>query len=319
MNLSLAPIQGMTLAYYRNLYAEIFGNIDIYYSPFIATTKMREVNPVIFKDIFPDSNKIKHQIVPQLLGNNGIDFRYYASRMVDMGYKEINWNIGCPYHAVTKKLKGSGLLNHPDMIKTFLDEVCKDDSYNLSVKMRLGLNTLEEGVKVIDILNDYPLSGVTIHGRTGAQKYEGHVDLHAFDTLYSACKHEITYNGDIFTVDDYYKIQKKFPSIDRFMLARGVLYDPFLPGTIKGKVIPTEAKLDKMRTFHDGVYNYFQSLSPREKQLCDKMKEFWMYNSVHLDPTGEFIKNIKRSHSLSDYLKSVDQILSDSNVWIESI
>lgn len=315
MKLSLAPIQGMTLAYYRNLYSEIFGNIDIYYSPFIATTDMRKVNPVIFKDLFPESNTVSHPIVPQLLGNNGVDFKYYASRIVDLGYKEINWNIGCPYHTVTKKLKGSGILNHPDMIEAFLDEVCLDDSYDLNVKMRLGLNNLDEGMKVIEILNQYPLSGLTIHGRTGMQKYEGNVDLDAFEELYSSCKHQVTYNGDIFTLQDYKEIQERFPSIDNYMLGRGALADPFLPAAIKGNIIPTEEKMKKMRIFHDAVYSYYEEMSSGDKLLCDKMKEFWMYNSVHLDPTGEYMMKIKRSHTTDSYMEVVNQMLSLKNTW----
>ncbi len=56
-------------------------------------------------------------------------------------------DIGCPFHTVTKKTKGSGILPHPDLIKAFLDEVCKDTTYDLTIKMRLGLHHLDEGIK----------------------------------------------------------------------------------------------------------------------------------------------------------------------------
>ncbi len=319
MKLSLAPIQGMTLAYYRNLYAEIFGGIDAYYSPFIATTSMRKDSLSLFKDILPEVNDNKLDIVPQLLGNNGADFKYFASKITDMGYNEINWNIGCPFPMVTNKKKGSGILPYPEMIKELLDEVCQDDSYDLTVKMRLGLNDLEEGMKVVELLNDYPLKGVIIHGRTGQQKYTGHVDLDAFETLYSACKHEVTYNGDIYTFEDYKKIQARFPKIDNFMLGRGALRDPFLPSTIKGNNIPTTQKIEKIKEFHDSVFSHYINILSGDKHLCDKMKEFWTYLSIHVDPSGKFMKKIKKSRTTAAYLDTVNQMFDGTNSWYESV
>jgi tRNA-dihydrouridine synthase len=317
MKLFLAPIQGTTVAYYRNIYNEIFGGIDAYYTPFISTSDKRSASKVLFKDLFKEKNNSEIKIIPQLLGNNGPDFRHYASVITDMGYSDINWNIGCPFSTVTKKKKGSGILIYPDIIKKFLDEVSKDDSYNLTVKMRLGLNDIEEGIKVIKLLNDYPLDGVIIHGRTGKQMYKGNVDLDSFETLNSLSKHKITYNGDIFTYNDFIKIQKRFPKIDNFMLGRGALRDPFLASKIKGTDIPNDKKLEKMKLFHDFIYNDFKSKLSGDRHLCDKMKEFWTYASIHLDSNGKLFKKLKKCHKCDDYLKIVNQISNSSNTWID--
>ena len=319
MKLFLAPIQGMTLAYYRNIYADIFGGIDAYYSPFIATTSMRKDSLALFKDILPEFNNKDLNIVPQLLGNNGSDFRYFTNKIVDMGYKEINWNIGCPFPMVTKKKKGSGILPYPDMIKEFLDEVCLDDSYDLTVKIRLGLNNLEEGIKVVELLNEYPLSGVIIHGRTGIQKYTGTVDLDAFEVLNSACKHEVTYNGDIFSLDDFKKIHARFPSINNFMLGRGALRDPFLPSAIKGNDVLTADKIIKIKEFHDSVYNHYKNVLSGDKHLGDKMKEFWTYMSIHIDPSGKYMKKIRKCRTNAAYLDVINQMLDSSNTWRDSL
>jgi len=328
MKLFLAPIHGVTLDHYRNQFAEIFEGFDAYYAPFIATAEEKKVGKTIFRDILPKSDTTMN-VVPQLLGNNGTDFRNYASIIADMGYKEINWNIGCPSGTVIKKKKGSGILPHPDMIKAFLDEVCKDDSYDLTVKMRLGLDKLEEGIDVIDLLNQYPLSGVTIHGRTGKQQYEGHVDLDSFEVLYSACKHEMTYNGDIYTVEDFKRIQARFPLINKFMLGRGALKNPFLPSIIKGINISDSEKLKKMKDFHDSLYNYYKSqLSidkhsisqlAKDKLLLSKMKEFWVFKSTHVDPSGKHFEELKKSTTCDVYLDIVDQMLETSGSWQETI
>lgn len=318
MNLFLAPIQGMTMSCYRAAFAKIFGGFDAYYTPFIITDAMKNPNPLLFKDLIPKPNDSEVKIIPQLLSNNGSDFRLFTSALVDMGYNEINWNIGCPFPMVTTKKKGSGILPYPDMIKKFLDIACKDSNYTMTVKMRLGLEDSEEGLHVMKLLNEYPLGGVIIHARTGKQMYTGKVDLDAFEALSDACKHEVTYNGDIFTYDDFMRIHLRFPSIKNFMLGRGALRDPFLPSLIKGQIIPPADKISMIRHFHDEIYNHYRTTLSGDKHLCDKMKEFWLYMSVHTDKDGKFIKKIRKCHTSADYLDRVNQLLNSSSMWGDS-
>jgi tRNA-dihydrouridine synthase len=305
----------MTTACYRNAFDEIFGGIDKYYSPFIATTDHNRISKSLLKDILPEHNDPYLKVIPQLLGNNGTDFRLFSSAIVELGYDEINWNIGCPFPMVTNKKKGSGLLPYSDMIKEFLDTVCADIDYTLTVKMRLGLNNPEEGMKVMDVLNQYPLGGVIIHARTGNQMYTGKVDLASFEALASACRHNITYNGDITTCNDFFNISRRFPLINNFMLGRGALSDPFLPSAIKGKVVPTENKMSMIKKFHDEIFYYYKNILSGDKHLCDKMKEFWSYLSLHMDKDGKLMKKIKKCHSVSSYFEIVNKVLDNPSMW----
>lgn len=310
MNLFLAPIQGATVAHYRNTYNKIFGGFDAYYAPFIDTTQKNKNEEALFKDIHPDLIDDGTRVIPQLLGNNGSDFKEFAAIIAAMGYDEINWNIGCPYPMVAKKLKGSGLMAYPEKIEAFLDEVCKDSSYDLTIKMRLGYNALEEGHKVIELLNDYPLKGLIIHGRTGIQKYAGVVDLDGFEALYKASKHTITYNGDIYSLNDYNTIQARFPEINNFMLGRGALRNPFLAGEIKGQYVSDEEKIKKIQAFHKSIYTDYKAHLSGDKHLLDRMKEFWSYLSFSIDDDGKFMKKIKKCKTSDAYLSIIDEKFS---------
>ena len=180
--------------------------------------------------------------------------------------------------------------------------------------MRLGLNSAEEGEKVIEILNRYPLKGVIIHARTGSQIYSGSVDLKSFGTLYSACRHETTYNGDLFSSEDLKRLQLLFPSLDNFMLGRGALRDPFLPSELKGHSVPEADRIMKIKAFHDQVFEYYSSVLSGDRHLCDRMNEFWSYLSVPLDPSGRFLKKLKKCHSISTYKDLVNQLFSTIKV-----
>jgi len=314
MKLSLAPIQGSTIAFYRALYHDLFGGIDTYYSPFIGTTDPGKSSKVLYKDLFPENNREDIRVIPQLLGNKGHDFNYYASKIVDMGYSEINWNIGCPFPTVSKKIKGSGILAHPDMVDRFLDEVCKEKNYDLTVKMRLGLTDFTEGQAIMKILNQYPIHKVILHARTGDQKYEGHVHLDAFEDQYNLCEHELVYNGDIFKVEDVNIIEKRFPKVNEIMIGRGALRDPFLPGDIKG-IHHDADRMAIIKHFHQTVFDHYAEVLSGDKHLTDRMKEFWSYLSFHMDPSGKYLKKIKKCKTKDAYLTVVNQLFQASQIW----
>lgn len=308
MKLYLAPLQGMTNAFYRNSYAKIFQNIDKYYAPFIPTTS-HKFNFSVLKDIFPENNSKNITLVPQLLSNNGDDFHNYANIIHSLNYSEINWNIGCPFPTVTSKKRGSGILPYPELIQNFLEAIFKNNpKYKMSIKMRLGLNDQEEGIKVINILNNYPIYELTIHGRIGTQVYKGNVDLIAFEKLISLSKHDIVYNGDILSIEDFNKIKERFPNINKFMLGRGALRYPFLPSKIKGFEIDKNEEIKKLYEFHNLIYEYCKNTLSGEKHLYDKMKEFWTYMSYSFNLDEKAIKTIKKCQNTTTYLNIIDTI-----------
>lgn len=308
MEVILAPIHGLTHAFYRNNYDAIFGGFDTYYAPFISTTDLRLDDSVLFDDVLPTNNSSSIKLIPQILSNNGEDFTYFGNRIADFGYNEINWNLGCPQRKITKKMKGSVLMSHPDLVKRVLDQVCRDKTFDLTVKIRLGVTGLEDGMEVIELLNDYPLSGVIIHPRTAKQMYGGQVDLNAFESVYKQCKHEVTYNGDIFTKEDFYKMQKRFPSINKFMIGRGALKNPFLPMSIHGIELSHKEKLNKLMEFHDGILEHYIKSIPTELRVIGKMKEFWPYLAWFFDSSSDLIKQIRSTNNYKDYYKIINKL-----------
>lgn len=309
MNIFLAPIQSLTMDYYRKIHADLFTGVDKYYAPFITTTDRQKYSKLLLKDIYPENNDLS-KTIPQLLSNNGSDFIDFSEKIVAMGYSEINWNIGCPFSMVTRKKRGSGILPYPDMIKALLDEVCKAKPYDLTVKMRLGMTQLDEGIEVVKLLNDYPIKSVMIHGRTASQKYEGTVDLDAFEALYKLCKHDVTYNGDIFTPDDYSRISQRFPDIDNYMLGRGLLSDPLLAAKIKGQSFTRSEIQTATMAFHDSLFAFFSNKFDKDSVLCGKMKEFWSYMKHTFDEDDIYFEEIKRCQDSNTYLKIVYDMIN---------
>ncbi len=138
MNYSLAPMEGITGHTFRRVHAECFGALDCYYTPFLAPPRVgNSFGGKAFKEIDPLNNEGLN-VIPQLLTKNADEFVWAARELAELGYAEVNLNLGCPSGTVVSKGKGSGFLRNLDELEVFLRDVCDRSPLPVSVKTRLG-------------------------------------------------------------------------------------------------------------------------------------------------------------------------------------
>ena len=113
MKFYLAPLEGITTYVYRNAYHKYFRPMDKYFTPFIVPHIDKKFNTRELKELSKEHNDGLY-VVPQLLTNNAEDFQKTARDIIDLGYDELNLNLGCPSGTVVAKKKGSGFLAYPD-------------------------------------------------------------------------------------------------------------------------------------------------------------------------------------------------------------
>jgi tRNA-dihydrouridine synthase len=312
MKFYFAPMEGMTGYIYRNAHNHFFGNIDKYYSPFISANqkgsfKTREIN-----DISPENN---HGLVliPQLLTNNAQDFINSTAKIKELGYEEINLNLGCPSGTVVAKHKGSGFLAKREELDAFLEEIFTHSVMEISVKTRIGKDQPEEFYELIEIFNKYPIKELTIHPRIQKDIYKNKPNLPVFKDALKLSKNPVCYNGDITSVKDYKDFTAQFPEVDAIMIGRGSLNNPGLTGMILGNKAPDKLKL---REFHNQVYEDYRKIMPGERNVLFKMKEFWFYLISMFGDNGKYAKRIKKSERLRDYEEAVASIFIELNIAI---
>ena len=110
MKFYLAPMEGITTYIYRNALHHHYGGFDCYYTPFLSN---KVLSTKELRDISPENNKDMN-VVPQILTNRAETFIAIAERLQTCGYKEVNFNLGCPSRTVVAKKRGSGFLSVPD-------------------------------------------------------------------------------------------------------------------------------------------------------------------------------------------------------------
>jgi tRNA-dihydrouridine synthase len=306
-----SPLQGFTDFRFRNAQNKIFGGIDTFYSPYIRLNGKLVIKPSYERDLLPENN-LDLEVIPQVMTNDADEFIFVAKYVQELGYKELNWNLGCPYPMVTKSGMGSGLIGNPEKINHILERAHAESDIIVSMKMRLGFDNSEEILEVLPILDTYPIKNIAIHARIGKQLYKGGVNLDAFQQCIDNTIHKLYYNGDITSVAKFHEMQERFPNIEHWMIGRGLISDPFLPSMIKNNSTEYPAnKIELFSAFHDTLYAiYCESLSGSTHILL-KMYHLWEYFSATFSNPHKVLKKIKKAQSIRNYEAAVAEIFKN--------
>ena len=339
MKFYYAPMESITIYLYRNIYEQLFGEIDKYYTPFIMPNGKRTFKTREFQDVLPEHNEGLH-IVPQILTKSSEDFIRTAKELKELGYDEVNLNLGCPSRTVVAKQKGSGFLREPEVLDDFLTEIFEaldmkisiktriglrdteelDDflteifealDMKISIKTRIGLRDTEEFEEILSIYNRHPVYELTIHPRLQQEFYKGKPHLDVFEYAVNHSENPLCYNGDIVTKEDYDNITTRFPDVDAVMIGRGLLRNPALVREIKYGQKLTKRELLKM---HDTLYEAYQGYLSGDKNVLYKMKEFWNNAAVMFTNHEKYAKKIRKVQTLKNYEQAVNALFNDQEL-----
>ncbi len=291
-----APLQGFTDFVWRNAHAEVFGNVDIYYTPFMRMVNHSIPNRYI-ADVNPENNVAR--IRPQILATNPEDATLMVKQLRDMGYTEIDINLGCPHPPIAGKKKGSGMLAHPAMCEELFVVLSKIEEVRYSIKMRLGYDSFHQWQDILPLMDIISPMEIVVHLRMGKQMYRGEVNTDEFSMLYEACHYPIIYNGDITSTSQIELLQHRYPQLSGVMVGRALLAKPYLfCNYVDG------ADLER---FHAILYSQYQKhLLVGEHQILTKMKSLWEYFLPDADK--KLRKAIKKCNSIARYEQIVAQI-----------
>ncbi len=304
-----SPLQGFTDFKFRNAFNKYFGGIDTFYAPYIRLKDNMEMKSSNFRDILPVNNTVT-ELIPQVLTNDADEFLLVAKDVQELGYKELNWNLGCPSPTVTKRGLGSGLLPDVEQIDNILYKVHSKSDIIVSVKMRPGFDNNEEIFKILPVLDKYPLKNIAVHARTGKQQYKGEADPETFKRCIGNTRHKLIYNGDITSVEKFREIQQLLPETDTWMIGRGVIADPFLPQMIKtNSTQHPENNIEIFKEFHDELYGEYEQALSGASHLLTKMYHFWEYFSMSFTNSHKVLKKFKKAKTIVAYKSAVSETL----------
>ena len=217
----LAPLRGVTIRCFRETFAEEIraAGFTEAITPFISA--ISGFDPLKDRELanrtVEQSNNRTILLTPQFIGKDPEALRDCLLRVKQAGYGTADLNCGCPFPMVRNKGRGSGILRTPDVLRRMLEVGCEVmGPGNFSMKARLGVDRTDELLKLMPMINEFPLRFLTVHARTARQMYEGSCEVEKLREVEKVAKVPVVINGDIpFPVP-----RSTFPDPSRLMIGR---------------------------------------------------------------------------------------------------
>lgn len=304
--LHLAPLQSFTDYHFRNAFQQTLGDVDRFYAPYLKMNNDGSLKEGPKKDVLFENNPFE-TVVPQVMAASASDFLVMARYLEELGYTELNWNLGCPYPMVAKRDLGAGILNKPEKICAILNEVQQQTPLKIGLKMRMGYEDTSDILRILPALNQFELTEIIVHARYGKQLYQGTCDHERFAACIPLTNHRLIYNGDIRTVADFSYLKNMFPTVSQWMLGRGAVANPFLFEMIQedSEEFPDDW-FDVFLEFVSLLLESHLKASTNEGNILVKMQHYWEYFSTAHETLHELGKRVKKCKNLKEYQEKIE-------------
>jgi tRNA-dihydrouridine synthase A len=229
--ISVAPMMDCTDRHDRYFLRLMSKNVMLY-SEMVATKSAIHGDRKKILSYSPEEKPLALQVG----GSDKAELAEVAKIAEDMGYDEININLGCPSKKVQKNMFGACLMREPDLVAECINSMVNACKIPVTAKTRIGFDDTEE----FDYLNNFILkmkgvgcSTFILHARkailTGmSPKQNLNIPKLNYGMVYQVKKEnpdlEIIINGGISKIDE---IKNHLTLCDGVMIGRSIYQNPY--------------------------------------------------------------------------------------------
>lgn len=257
--ISLAPMIDWTTTDFRH-FARLFNPHIHLYTEMISTSAILKGDT----DYILRYDDSQHPLVLQLGGSNPSEMAKCAKIADQMGYDEININVGCPSDRVQHNKIGACLMAEPKLVADMVQAMKNETDKPVTVKHRIGIDTFDSYEFMRDFVGTVADAGCQhfiTHARIAwlnglSPKENREIPPLRYDDVYRL-KSEfpnllIEINGGIDNLDD---IKTHLNHVDGVMVGRAFYHNPMLMGQCNelwGNATPT------YRVILENLYSYLE-------------------------------------------------------------
>lgn len=167
-------------------------------------------------------------LTPQLFGAKPPELAQAARMLADVGWRRVDFNMGCPVRKVAKTGSGAALLSNPENARACIGAIRDAFQGCFTVKLRLGLDQSHRTfLDIARLAQALGVDGIILHGRTRRQGYSGVADWDAVRELRQAVTVPVAGNGDVADGPDALRRLAQ-SGADAVMIGRAALSRPWL-------------------------------------------------------------------------------------------
>lgn len=249
IKLGLAPMEGVT-DFATRLWLTQTSRPDFTTTPFLRVTKDYPAKRIP-ANFLPEIQLSKeHGIVPcipQLMASDEDDLIRIAQYFLDF-VPFVDINCGYPSPTVVGHGAGSQLLSNPRRFSDYLNRIVGAlGAKRMSVKMRVGFDSVSEFPRLLEVLAPLPLARLTVHGRTRADKYTGWARWSLIEEAAKSLPYPVFGSGDILDEKGLLQRLTEAPHVAGVLVGRGALRDPWIFERLRGNAMMVDPQLFSSR------------------------------------------------------------------------
>jgi len=238
-----------------------------------------------------------------LIGNDVPGLVRTARELQQYPIVAVDFNLGCPAPVVYRKCAGGGLLRDLRRVDTILGALREAVQIKLSVKTRLGFDSLEAFDELLPILAKHSLDLLTVHARTVMDMYRPTVRYDLIARAVEALPCPLLANGDVSSPAQAHAVLQQ-TGARGLMIGRGAIRNPWLFHQIRqhfrGEALTLPTGRDVLAYVHD-LYEAEATPGLRESTQVQRMKKFMNYLGEGVEPTGSFLHAIRRVTTKAEF------------------
>jgi tRNA-dihydrouridine synthase len=306
--LALAPMQGVTDLPFLRLIAG-YGGADVYVTEYFRVYATSRLEKDILKSV--TENPTGRPIIAQMIGNDIPALVRTARELQEYPVAAVDLNLGCPAPVVYHKGAGGGLLREPARVDAILGALRDAVKIRFSVKTRIGFDSAEVFGELLPIFAKHSLDLLTVHARTVKEMYRTEVHYEFVAGAVAALRCPVLANGNVYSANKAAEVLK-MTGARGLMIGRGAIRNPWLFRQIRehqrGEAIFIPRGTDVL-AYVRALYKAVCSPAVRESAQVQKMKKYMNYLGVGVEPTGQFLHQIRRVANTGDLFRVCRQFL----------
>jgi nifR3 family TIM-barrel protein len=306
--LALAPMQEVTDWAFWRLMAR-YGGPDVYFTEYFRVYPNSRLDKNILKSVV--ENPTGRPAIAQMIGNDVGELVRTAKELQQYPVAAVDLNLGCPAPVVYRKCAGGGLLREPQRVDAILGALREALTIPFTVKTRIGFDSPEVFDRLLRIFAKHSIDLLTVHGRTVKEMYRSEVHYEFIQRAVEAVPCPVLANGNVYSAEKADEVLAK-TGARGLMMGRGAIRNPWIFEQFRQRrhgeplFVPTGRDvLDYVRAL------YHETCQPeaKERSQVQHMKRFMNYLGLGVDPRGEFLHDIRRVQTRSDFFAVCERFL----------
>ena len=292
--IALAPMQDVTDLPFWELMAR-YGGPDLYFTEYFRIREGFKLHQSILKSI--THNPTGKPAIAQMIGNHVPSLVTAARELQQHPVAAIDLNLGCPAPMVYKKCAGGGLLREPARVDTILGALREAIEIPFTVKTRIGFDDPSVFDELLSLFSKHHVDLLTVHGRTVHEGYRSGVHYDYIARAVDALPCPVLANGNVYSAAKAQKVLEDTGAAG-LMIGRGAIRNPWLFHQFRQTQNRETPFIPKGHDVLDYIRDLFETVRPpslRERSHVQKMKKYFNYIGIGIEPSGQFLHHIRRA------------------------